>query len=97
MCTRRGTREPPMRSMSSLKAELAGLQPPKTGLPSPWHGSASSTGLKVCPHPVHTHCKATQSPAAEGWEGEMSPPLPLSLAELSGDTAGSSSSHYSQS
>lgn len=36
------------------KGDLARLQPPKTGLPSPQHGSASSIGLKVCLHPVYT-------------------------------------------
>lgn len=83
MCTWRVTQEPPNERHG--KGELHNLQPPKTGLLSPWHGSASSMGLKVCPHPVYTHSKATQSLAAEGRGGEGTPPSATALAELSGD------------
>lgn len=72
MCTWRVTQETPNEKHG--KGELPKLQPPQTGLLSPWHGSASSMGLKVCLHPVYTHSKATQSLAAEGWGGEGTSP-----------------------
>lgn len=85
MCTQRVTQEPPHEKHG--KGELAGLQPPRTGLPSPRHGSASPMGLKVCPHPVYT-CSASKPPRARllraGEEG-CHLPVPLPLAEPSGD------------
>lgn len=85
VCTQRVTQEPPHEKHG--KGELSGLQPPRTGLPSPRHGSASPMGLKVCPHPVYT-CSASKPPRARllraGEEG-CHLPVPLPLAELSGD------------
>lgn len=85
VCTWTVMQEPPKEKHG--KGELAGLQPPKTGLSSPWHGSASSIGLKVCLHPVYTH-SASKPPKArllKAGEERCPLPVPLPLAELSGD------------
>lgn len=49
MCTRRGTREPPMRSMSSLKAELACCSHPKLVCPHPGMAVPVPPGSKSAP------------------------------------------------
>lgn len=77
VCTWMVTQEPPKEKHG--KGELAGLHPPKTGLPSPWHGSASSIELKVCLHPVYTHSASKPPKARLLKAGEVSPPSATAL------------------